>query len=77
MLQDLTHGGHHQMSVYKRMVVKHLQFSFLHWRSLPCSYHLLQLCYCIKMPQNAALIMHNINFIAYIYICVCGCGYVL
>jgi len=39
----LTHGVHHQALLCKRMMFKYLQFSFLHKRSLPYNYHMLQL----------------------------------
>lgn len=62
MVFVLTHGGHHQALMYKRMVFKYLQFSSLYKRSLPYSYHMLQLYYFTKNPPNAVLIMHNIIF---------------
>ena len=67
MVFVLTNGVHHQALLCKRMVFKYIQFCFLHKRSPPYNYHMLQLYYCTKNPPNAVLVMHNINFYSSIF----------
>ena len=42
-VQFSPHGAHQQMYVCIRIVFKHLEFSFLHKKCLPWTYHLLSL----------------------------------